>query len=112
MREGIIASKQGRGTFVIRPIVTDRWIKVEASLTKLANFEIDSQCELQNIEEGFKNPNLIPSDGRCAKRYYHIKRVALRNGRPFSVISMYLDEGIYKLDPKGFRTKTVFSLKT
>lgn len=109
-RDGLVEARQGRGTFVTGSIIADRWLKVETTLANLANVYRYNDPELLNLAESTQEPPLTPQDGIPAPRYFHMRRVHSRQGRPYCVISIYLDERIFLRNPEGFRTQTVIPL--
>ena len=50
-RDGIIEAQQGRGTFVTGTLKQDRWLKVETTLSDLAEVYRDTSPEIINISE-------------------------------------------------------------
>jgi GntR family transcriptional regulator len=109
-REGVIEAQQGRGTFVTGHIRHDRWLKVETTLADLAEVYRDTSPEILNISEGRADAPLSPEDGRPAQRYVFMRRVHSRNKQPYCVISIYLDEKIFRKSPKRFRKETVIPI--
>lgn len=111
-REGVVEAQQGRGTFVIGPASNDRWLRVETTLASLAEVYRDTDPELLNLAEGMRDPALEATDGIKAPRYFYMRRVHARHKRPYCIISIYLDERIFKKAPEAFRTQTVIPLLT
>src|SRR3954469_11086776 len=48
-RDGVIGAQQGRGTFVTGSLQQDRWLKVETTLSDLADMYRDTPPEINNI---------------------------------------------------------------
>jgi GntR family transcriptional regulator len=109
-REGLVEAQQGRGTFIIGASSSDRWLRVETTLTSLAEVYRDTEPELLNLVESMRDPPLEAADGSGAQSYFYMRRVHARQGRPYCIISIYLDERIFKKAPKAFRTQTVIPL--
>ena len=109
-REGVIEAQQGRGTFVTGHVKQDRWLKVETTLADLAEVYRDTSPEILNISEGRADALLVPEDGRPAERYVFMRRVHSRNKQPYCVISIYLDERVFRKSPKRFRKETVIPI--
>src|SRR5436305_2176193 len=109
-RDGIIKAQQGRGTFITGTLAQDRWLKVETTLSDLAEVYRDTSPEIINISESRTDAPLLPEDGRPAARYIFMRRVHSRNKRPYCVISIYLDENIFRKSPKRFRKETVIPI--
>ena len=52
-------------------------------------------------------PALDPAEGAPAPGYRYMRRVHSREGEAYCVISIYLDERIFKRAPRRFRRETV-----
>jgi GntR family transcriptional regulator len=110
IQEGLVSAQRGRGTFVTaRPAEPD-WLSVETTLDELARAYKHDKPEILNIEEGVANPPLLASDGISAQQYVHMRRVHSRQGEPYSVANLYIDELIFRTQPKKFRQQTVIPL--
>ena len=110
VRDGIIEAQQGRGTFITGTVKQDRWLKVETTLSDLAEVYRDTSPEIINISESRTDAPLLPEDGKAAPRYVFMRRVHSRDHRPYCVISIYLDERIFRKHPKRFRKETVIPI--
>jgi len=110
VRDGIIEAQQGRGTFITGTVKQDRWLRVETTLSDLAEVYRDTSPEIINISESRTDAPLTPEDGKAAARYVFMRRVHSRNQRPYCVISIYLDERIFRKNPKRFRKETVIPI--
>jgi GntR family transcriptional regulator len=110
VRDGIIEAQQGRGTFITGTLTQDRWLKVETTLSDLAEVYRDTSPEIINISESRTDAPLLPEDGYPATHYVFMRRVHSRNKRPYCVISIYLDEKIFRRHPKRFRKETVIPI--
>ena len=109
-RDGIIEARQGRGTFITGTLKQDRWLKVETTLSDLAEVYRDTSPEIINISESRTDAPLLPEDGKPAAHYVFMRRVHSRDKRPYCVISIYLDEKIFRKSPKRFRKETVIPI--
>jgi len=106
-REGLLSPQQGRGTFVTGRPAQDRWLKLETSLRALAEVYRDDKPKLTLIEEAAASPTLQSRDGQPAAQYRYLRRVHSRNGEAYCVISIYLDEKVFRMAPRRFRRETV-----
>lgn len=106
-REGLLSPQQGRGTFVTGKPAQGRWLRLETSLRDLADVYRDDKPKLTLIEETSAAPSLQPRDGRAAASYHFMRRVHSRNGEAYCVISIYLDERVFRMAPRRFRRETV-----
>ncbi len=111
-REGLVEARQGRGTYVVGAPPEDRWLRVETSLAALAEVYRDTSPEILNIEESNATPPLQPADGEPAERYVFMRRVHSRGGEPYCVISIYLDEAVFRQAPERFRREVVIPILT
>jgi GntR family transcriptional regulator len=109
-RDGVIEAQQGRGTFVTGALKQDRWLKVETTLSDLAEMYRDTSPEIINISESRTDAPLFPEDGKPAAKYVFMRRVHSRDKKPYCVISIYLDEKIFRRYPKRFRNETVIPI--
>jgi len=106
-RDGLVSAERGRGTFVTAQPVRDRRLKLETSLQALADGDRYGRPNLTLIEEAAASPRLYPRDGTPAPQYRFMRRVHSRNGEAYCVISIYLDERIFRMAPRRFRRETV-----
>jgi GntR family transcriptional regulator len=109
-RDGVIEAQQGRGTFVTGSVRHDRWLKVETTLSDLADMYRDTSPEIINISESRSDAPLFPDDGKPAEKYVFMRRLHSRQKQPYCVISIYLDEKIFRRYPKRFRNETVIPI--
>lgn len=109
-REGLLSPQQGRGTFVSGVPKTQRFISVVTTLAELVRNYEDTQPTIVNMEEGVSSPPLKPNEGMPAEQYTFMRRVHVRDGRAYCVISLYLDERIFRRAPEEFRAKTVIPI--
>jgi GntR family transcriptional regulator len=109
-RDGILEARQGRGTFIIGEFKQDRWLRVETTLSDLAEVYRDTSPEIINISESRTDAPLTSEDGKPAEHYVFMRRVHSRNKRAYCVISIYLDERIFRKHPKRFRKETVIPI--
>lgn len=106
-REGLLSPQQGRGTFVTGKPEHDRSLRLETSLRSLADAYRNDSPQLTILEEAGAMPALQPGDGLAAPKYHFMRRVHARDGQPYCVISIYLDQRVFRLAPRRFRTETV-----
>ena len=106
-REGLVSSQRGRGTFVTGTPARRDSLPLATTLAALADLYRDDEPKLTLIEETAARPRLLPDDGVPAKRYHYLRRVHSRDGDPYCVISIYLDERVFRKAPTRFRRHTV-----
>jgi GntR family transcriptional regulator len=106
-RDGLLSAERGRGTFVLREPARDRWLRLQTTLADLADVYRHDEPTLTLIEEAAAKPALRPEDGTPAARYHFMRRVHSRRGEPYCVISIYLDQRVFRKAPARFRRETV-----
>lgn len=106
-REGLVSAERGRGTFVTAQPSRERGLRLETSLQALADVYRDDTPNLTLIEEAAASPRLHARDGTPAPQYRFMRRVHSRNGEAYCVISIYLDERVFRMAPRRFRRETV-----
>ena len=111
-REQLLSPQQGRGTFVTGLPAPDRFISVKGSLAELSRAYEDTQPRIMNIDESASAPPLRKDEGDPAPAYVFMRRVHFRDGHPYCVINIYLDERIFRQAPDAFRGRTVIPLLT
>lgn len=111
-RDGVIEARQGLGTFVTGTVQQDRWLKVETTLSDLAEMYRDTSPEIITIAESRAVAPLSADDGIPAERYVFMRRLHSRRKQPYCLISIYLDERIFRKHPKRFRNETVIPILT
>ncbi|MEJ7931683.1 GntR family transcriptional regulator [Ramlibacter sp. AN1015] len=111
-RDGLLSPQRGRGTFVTGLPRRNRIINVVTTLDELARVYEDTQPRVVNIDESVTALPVVPAAGRPAERYAYMRRVHLRDGKPYCVIDIYLDERIFRRAPAKFRASTVIPLLT
>lgn len=105
--EGLLEPRQGQGTFVLRKPETHPRMRVESSLSSLAELYRKQAPRLIPLSEGIAMPRLDAEDGIPAPKYRLLRRIHASERQFTSVISAYLDERVFKLAPKRFRSETV-----
>ena len=111
-RDGLVSPQQGRGTFVTGRPPNERWLSVVTTLDALARVYRDTEPQIVNIDEATSAPALRPGEGVAAERYVYMRRVHSRDGKPYCVIDIHLDERIFRRSPRRFREETVIPLLT
>ncbi|MBM3598720.1 MAG: GntR family transcriptional regulator [Alphaproteobacteria bacterium] len=106
-RDGLVSAEQGRGTFVTARPATDRRLRVDTTLKDLVEMYRGDKPQLLTISEASAVPPLTEADGLPAPKYFHMRRVHSRDGLPYCVISIYLDERVFRRAPKRFRREVV-----
>lgn len=109
-KEGLLSPQRGRGTFVTAESGRERRLMVQTTLDDLVEMYRGDMPDLSNIVESRDKPRLFERDGTAAPDYFHMRRVHARDGEPYCVVSIFIDERIFKLAPKRFRREVVIPL--
>jgi GntR family transcriptional regulator len=105
--DGLLTPRQGRGTFVCGKPETHPRMRVESSLTGLAELYRKHVPRLIPLSEGLAMPRLDAEDGLPAPSYRLLRRIHASERQLTSVISAYIDERVFKLAPRRFRSEVV-----
>jgi GntR family transcriptional regulator len=109
-RDGLVSPQQGRGTFVTGDKSSKRWLRVDTTLHDLVEMYRGDTPQLLNITEANAVPPLEAGDGKPAKNYFYMHRVHFRDGVAYCVISIYLDQKIFRKAPQRFRREVVIPI--
>ncbi len=109
-RDGLVSPQRGRGTFVTAAPQRDRWLRVETTLSNLADVYRDTRPKILNIDESTRSPLIDIAEGIAAERYVYMRRIHSHQDRPYCVIDIYLDAAIFARSPKRFRAETVIPI--
>jgi GntR family transcriptional regulator len=110
--EGLLSPQRGRGTFVTQAAGRNRKLVVETTLSELVDMYRGDTPDLSNVIESDLQPTLNEIDGVAASHYRHMRRVHSRDGEPYCVVSIFLDENVFALAPDRFRAEVVLPLLT
>ena len=111
-REGLLSPQRGRGTFVTEQAGNKRKLVVETTLDELVEMYRGDKPDLSNMIESDLQPVLTEKDGLPASRYSHMRRVHSRDGEKYCVVSIFIDERVFRLAPKRFRREVVLPILT
>jgi GntR family transcriptional regulator len=106
-RENLVSPQRGRGTFVTARAGATGSLRLETTLRDLAAVYRQDKPKLTLIEDTAAMPALRERDGHPAPAYRFLRRVHSRQEVAYSVISIHLDERVFKLAPRRFRSETV-----
>jgi GntR family transcriptional regulator len=109
-REGLLSPERGRGTFVRQPDKSARRLHAVTTMGELAELYRNSQAQLLNIDEASAAPDVRDGEGKPAPKYFHMRRVHALEGLPYCVISIYLDDRIFRRAPERVRKELVIPL--
>jgi GntR family transcriptional regulator len=111
--EGLIERFRARGTFVrATPAANRLWCEVETDWSGLLRSRDGARIEILGETPGIPAADLPPVGiGRPATRYCHIRRRHWRDGQPFLLADVYLDERLRaKVTDDDLRSRTALKL--
>ena len=108
--EGLLQSRQGRGTFVIGRPGPGWRLDVKTTLQTLVDMLRGDEPKLLNISETAATPLLTPMDGTPAPAYVFMRRLHLRDAVPYCVIAIHLDQRIFRRAPRRFRREVMIPI--
>lgn len=109
-REGLLLAERGRGTFVTVHRLREKQLHLATTLKELSHLYRNDKPKLTLLEESSAIPSLKPKDGKLARGYHFLRRVHSRDDEPYCIISIYLDEHVFRRAPLQFRSKTVIEV--
>lgn len=109
-RDGLVSPERGRGTFVTQHKAGNRRLHTVTTMGELAELYRDSKAELLNLGESSAAPTLHEDEGTPAPKYFYMRRVHALDGEPYCVISIHLDDRIFRKAPARFRKELVIPL--
>lgn len=101
--EGLIERFRAKGTFVRETPKKDLWCDIRTDWSALLNARYSSRIEVLSNDLG-PAPHFLASEswpGRSAKQYRRLQRRYWREGVPFMLADVYIDETAYRVLPKG-----------
>lgn len=110
--EGLLSPQRGRGTFVTAAAGRKRKLVVETTLAELVEMYRGDTPDLSNIIESDEQPILTERDGSPAPHYFHMRRVHSREGEHYCVVSIFIDDRVFRLAPATFRREVVLPVLT
>ncbi len=109
--EGLIERFRAKGTFVRASTRERLWCEVQTDWSGLLRSREGAEIEILANEPGAQPPALPEAFGRPAPVYRHLRRRHWRDGQPFLLADVYLDEQLWpKVKPADLTTRTALNL--
>lgn len=109
-KEGLLLPRQGLGTYVVnKPEIHPR-MRVETSLSSLADLYRQLSPHVTPLEEGDAKPKLEANEGKLAPKYRYLRRMHSSDRQVTSVIDAYIDERVFQLAPQRFRKELIIPI--
>lgn len=94
-KDGLLAARQGRGTFVCAEPKNIRWINLSNDFDSMVASIRKNVLKHIDVQENVPVPLLTKGEGRAAAAYAFLRSVQYNNGAPFSVVNAYIDKDIF-----------------
>lgn len=101
--EGLVRRQQGKGTFVIKQIKEERWLKLDISMSSLLETLAGNVPSFLDPEPPSSPPRLNQGEGKPADEYIRLKSVQSKSKKPYGIVSVHLAKWVYELAPDSFR---------
>jgi len=103
-QEGLLRSHQGKGTFVTREVVADRWLRLAADWDGLIAPIRNNVPQALRVKHA-PAPRIGPEDGTPAPAYHYLRSVQRRGREPFALASVHVAAAAYAHAPKRYDTE-------
>lgn len=103
--EGLIERFRAKGTFVTERPNNDIWCEVKTDWTGLLIARDNATIEILDDLRDVQLPKRSGFTGNLAPSYRHLKRRHLRDGVPFLMANVFVDERVCKAIPESAYTK-------
>ena len=108
--EGLLHSQQGRGTFVAEKPVSRYWFKLATSWDVLVESIKNNVPKRIKVDKPPPFPELQEGEGELAAKYVFMRSVQYKEGEPYGVVSLHLDEEVFRQAPDEFRQHPALSV--
>lgn len=110
VREGLLTSQQGRGTFVAEKVNDTRWLTLETSWDGMIRSIKDNVPYFISVDDPPAFPRLAVGEGKMAEEYGFLRSYQMRNGVPYSVVSVHLERSLFDRYREEFSKRTSLSV--
>lgn len=106
-KEGLLVPRRGLGTIVARVDDAPNTVVMKTSLRSLASMYESTSAKMLTFDESHGVPRLDREWGKLGANYVYMRRLHFTDERPYALISLYLLQDIFQLDPDRFRSHAV-----
>ena len=103
--DGLVLSERGRGTTVLVESADTRPLHLESTVSDLIRLYADDSPEQELLDEGVAMPALVRADFTLCQSYYFMKRAHIRDGMRYCLITLHIEEELYRRNESDFRQR-------
>jgi GntR family transcriptional regulator len=109
--DGLIDRFRAKGTFVRASVAKRLWCEVETDWSGLLRARDGANIEILSDRSDVDGASIPEGLGSAAPLYRHVRRRHWRDGQPFLLADVYLDQRLSpKITKRDLRTKTALKL--
>ncbi|MCC7485646.1 MAG: GntR family transcriptional regulator [Burkholderiales bacterium] len=108
-REGLVRARQGKGTFVIKEVATERWLRLATDWESLIAPIRDNVPHALGTRRP-PPPRLGADDGAPAPAYVYLRSLQTRGREPYALASVHIARSVYRRAPKRFASRPALAV--
>src|SRR5690554_4264933 len=105
-KEGLLKRQQGRGTFVAEQVSDRRWLTLETSWAAMIRSIKRNVPRFIEVANPPAYPRLMAEEGKLADEYGFLRSLQLRDGLPYSVVSVHIEKQLFQQYHEEFMQHT------
>ena len=103
--DGLVLSERGRGTSVLADRADTGPLHLESTVSDLIRLYADDSPEQEPLDEGVGMPALSGAEFTLCQSYYFMKRAHIREGMRYCLITLHIDEELFRRNETDFRQR-------
>jgi len=103
--DGLVLSERGRGTSVLADRADTGPLHLESTVSDLIRLYADDSPEQEPLDEGVGMPALSGAEFTLCQSYYFMKRAHIRDGMRYCLITLHIDEELFRRNETDFRQR-------
>jgi len=103
--DGLVLSERGRGTSVLADRADAGPLHLESTVSDLIRLYADDSPEQEPLDEGVGMPALSGAEFTLCQSYYFMKRAHIRDGMRYCLITLHIDEELFRRNETDFRQR-------
>ena len=103
--DGLVLSERGRGTSVLADRADTGPLHLESTVSDLIRLYADDSPEQEPLDEGVGMLALSGAEFTLCQSYYFMKRAHIRDGMRYCLITLHIDEELFRRNETDFRQR-------